>query len=53
VQVKIGFAGSQNSNVLELDDATNKGLLIPRTSVLQMGALNVAPDKLMIYNKSK
>lgn len=52
-QVKIGGTGSPNANaVLELDGGTNKGFLLPRVNTTQMGAMNTAPDGMMIYNST-
>ncbi|MFZ4057837.1 MAG: hypothetical protein ACOYKE_06845 [Ferruginibacter sp.] len=50
-QVKIGSVGTPNANaVLELDGGTNKGLLLPRLTNVQMTALSTAPDGLVVYN---
>ena len=52
-QVKIGSAGTPNANsVLELDGGTNKGLLLPKLTATEITALTIAPDGLIVYNKT-
>jgi C1q domain len=50
-QVKIGATGAPHASaVLDLDGGTNKGLLLPRLTNVQITALSTAPDGMMIYN---
>jgi hypothetical protein len=54
-QVKIGGTpgAAHPSAVLEVDGGTNKGLLLPRLTNAQMGAIASPQDGLMIYNTDK